>query len=70
MRGLVVLALRDEARCLGLVLSAGASHQVDVLEEQLAHVQEAIDRGDIAVDGMPAAAPALEESPAPKGKRK
>lgn len=54
LRSIKALSLKDEARMLGLVLSAGFSVTVDVLESQVPDVQAAIDRGDVSVEGMAA----------------
>lgn len=67
MRHLVAKALRDDARILGLVLGAGVGVEIDVLEEQIADVQKAVDAGDVSVDGF---APSVIDSPAPKAKGK
>lgn len=72
MRHLVAKALRDDARILGLVLGAGVGVEIDVLEEQIADVQKAVDAGDVSVDGFAPSVidPVVVDSPAPKAKGK
>lgn len=56
------VALRDEAKLLGLVLRQAQEVDLDLLAEQLPLVQAAVDAGDVQVVGLPASEPA----PAPK----
>lgn len=52
------VALKDEAKLLGLVLRAQQQVDLDLLAEQLPLVQAAVDAGEVVVDGMsPSAAP-------------
>ena len=77
MRQLRAMALRSEARLLGLVLLEGGVVHVDVTDDQLPAVQAAVDCGDFVIDGMPqsepievqAEAPDVVEEPKRKGRR-
>jgi hypothetical protein len=58
MRQYSVIALKDESRILGLILSKGAKISIDVEDERQPVLQAAVDSGDIAILGMsPAPAP-------------
>lgn len=61
------VALRDEAKLLGLVLRQAQEVDLDLLAEQLPLVQAAVDAGDVAVAGM---TPSAAEPPAPAKKGK
>lgn len=57
LRSITATSLKDDARLIGLVLRVDHVVTIDVLDEQVADVQAAIDRGDVSVAGMSAAAP-------------
>lgn len=72
MRQVRVLALRDDAQFLGLRMMCGAALLVDILDEQAAAAQAAVDCGDVAIEGFSPTevAPVVaEEAPAPRKRR-
>ena len=58
------VALKDQAKLLGLVLRQAQEVDLDLLADQLPLVQAAVDAGEVQVVGLPAA-----ELPAPAPKK-
>jgi hypothetical protein len=63
---IVVTALKDEARILGLILPyKGYKLDVDISDDQLETVQKAVDSGEVEVEGMSKAERAPDPLPDP-----